>query len=156
MSKMAPSEPNQFVHIQSQICDRGKHSPESRGEEILAVRILCAQVGQSERGKPGDSSGPASKTRVNRTGAFKRRLHFLCLLECLGSADDFMISRSFNGSYQSNDANHVRWSELHANPETNRSNSENLRKHFLINRIQITDWKSPGGSAWGNTFTWSC
>lgn len=41
------------------------------------MRVLCAQLGVSERGKPGDPIGPSFQNVVYRTGAAEKvnRLH---------------------------------------------------------------------------------
>lgn len=41
----------------------------SGGEQVLAVRVLCAQLGQRERGKPGDPVGPPLQHGVTGTSA---------------------------------------------------------------------------------------
>lgn len=40
------------------------------------MRVLCTEVGQGERGQPGDPIGPAFEKSVNRTGAAEIGLHF--------------------------------------------------------------------------------
>ena len=41
------------------------------------MRVLCAQLGVSERGKPGDPIGPSFQNVVYRTGGAEKvnRLH---------------------------------------------------------------------------------
>lgn len=75
---LLPSKSCQVVHIQGQIGNRGQYRGGSRGEQVLAVRVLCTQPGQRERGKSGDVVGPTFEACVNRAGAAEKihRLHF--------------------------------------------------------------------------------
>lgn len=67
----------------SQIGDRRQHCRGSGVEQVPAVRVLCAQLGQRERGKTGDPVWPAFQNAVHRTGGAERlnRLHLQLQLE---------------------------------------------------------------------------
>lgn len=47
-----PSKSSQIVHIQSQIRDRRQDGGGPGGEEVPAVRVLCAQLRQTEGRQP--------------------------------------------------------------------------------------------------------
>lgn len=59
-----PSKSSQVVHIQSQVSDRRQDGGGSGGEQVPAVRVLCAQLRQAERGEPGDAIRPSLQEAV--------------------------------------------------------------------------------------------
>lgn len=125
-----PSEYGQVVHVQGQIGDRRQHSGGSGGQQVPAVRVLCAQLGQKERGEPGDRIGPSFQNSTNGTSWDKNiiGLHlytsdvFESRRRCRSAEDRVGILGSERHEL-------ARRSKLQANPEANQLASSNLRKH---------------------------
>lgn len=97
------------------------------------MRVLCAQLGQSERGKAGDPVGPSFQNGVYRTGAAKKieRLHlppFGLYKSCRG--DRFGADLSLNLNFGSESESQPDGPKPDANPEAKQLASDNLRKHF--------------------------
>lgn len=63
--------------------NRGQNRRGFRREQIPAVRRLCADIRESERGKVGDRIGPRIKSAFQRTIAAKTGFHLYGYPNCV-------------------------------------------------------------------------